>query len=160
VLFLQRLTKYLNNPSSTFGFVPDIYRLLGKYNLKIFLHTYASTASFPNKTTWRRNVNQAVHGYVENNHSSNANGESRLVSFISIHSKVKPSILWIFSTMYRHYLQQCRITMKLLAKYFSRQYCTKCRTCSNETNEIVLHTTMYCREHLCTTQLKVRILKR
>ena len=88
-----------------------------------------------------------MHGYVENNHASNANGDSWLVSFLSIHSKVEPSILWIFSTMYRHYLQQCRITMKVLAKYFSRQYRTKCRTCSNETNEIVLHTTMYCRGH-------------
>jgi len=36
VLFLQRLTKYLNNPSTTFGFVPDLYRLVGKYNLKNF----------------------------------------------------------------------------------------------------------------------------
>ena len=76
VLFLQGLTKYLNNPSTTFGFLPDIWKLQFEKN---FLHTYASTASFPNRSTWRRNVNKAVHACVENNHASNANGDSKLV---------------------------------------------------------------------------------
>jgi len=35
ILFLQRLVKFMNSPSSTFGFLPDVYRILGKYNINM-----------------------------------------------------------------------------------------------------------------------------
>jgi len=35
ILFLQRLVKFMNSPSTTFGFLPDVYIILEKYSLNM-----------------------------------------------------------------------------------------------------------------------------
>jgi len=55
----------MNSPSTTFGFLPDVYRILGKYNLKHALEKNCKKAVFPNKTTWRREVNEAIRLHME-----------------------------------------------------------------------------------------------
>jgi len=39
----------MNSPSTTFGFLPDVYRILGKYNLKHALEKIVKKQFFPIK---------------------------------------------------------------------------------------------------------------
>jgi hypothetical protein len=42
------------------GFIPDIFRLLQKYNLSQVLHIYLNEGTFPSKYVWKRTLLQHV----------------------------------------------------------------------------------------------------
>jgi len=114
-LFLQKLVKFMNSHSTTFGFLPDVYRILGKYSLKHALETFVKKAVFPKKSTWRRKVNEAIRLHVKNSHLDKSE-DDWLQLFKNVHSKYEACILWHFSNLYRNYLKECKTTMALLSQ--------------------------------------------
>ena len=62
-IFVNRLVRYFNNDRQTQGFIPDIYRIIAKYNLQIYLQTYMHSSSFPSKYEWKRILKQKIYEY-------------------------------------------------------------------------------------------------
>ena len=62
-LFIERLTVFLcaDYPLSSIkhGFIPDIYRLLKKYDLQQYMDGYLSDGAFPSKP-WKRIICESV----------------------------------------------------------------------------------------------------
>ncbi len=84
-VFTHRLVRFLNMHKQHAGSVPDIYRLLQKYNLANVLKTYAETGTFPSKSSWKLMLKKVTSGLQKNynplNPASRNTGTS-LLSFI------------------------------------------------------------------------------
>ena len=65
--FLERLYQY-HYVTSTFkcqlGFLPDVMRVISKYNLCHYVSEYVNPCVFPSKTLWRSIVHDAVRPFV------------------------------------------------------------------------------------------------
>ena len=59
-VFLNRLTSYFVNGAAQAGFIPDVVRLLEKYNLSGILDTYMRDSIFPSKISWKRMVKSEI----------------------------------------------------------------------------------------------------
>ena len=55
-MFLYRLTSFNINPNKQTGFIVEIHRILGKYQLDYILHAYLQDGIFPGKLAWKRMV--------------------------------------------------------------------------------------------------------
>jgi hypothetical protein len=55
-VFINRLfsLRYRQGEERVTGFIPDMMRLLQKYNLQEFLETYINDQYFPRKAEWRK----------------------------------------------------------------------------------------------------------
>ena len=62
-IFVNRLLRYVNNDKQTQGFIPDIYRIIVKYNLQNVLKTYMHTSCFPTKYEWKRILKHKIYEY-------------------------------------------------------------------------------------------------
>ena len=51
--FHDRLMRYINNDRQCLGIIPDIYRLIRKYNLQYILDCYIKERIFPSKLRWK-----------------------------------------------------------------------------------------------------------
>jgi hypothetical protein len=59
-IFNNRLVRFLQFKTPFRGILPDIYRLLQKYQLCDVLHTYTDTGSFPSKIAWKRTLTKHI----------------------------------------------------------------------------------------------------
>ena len=57
-LFIHILVEFKSLPSSAQGFVPDIYRILGKYTLLEVLDRFESEGVFMSKMSWKHAVRE------------------------------------------------------------------------------------------------------
>ena len=61
-MFLNRLTSYIAERNQRQeGFVPDIVRLLEKYELSDILSTYVENGTFPTSLAWKRLLKSKLH---------------------------------------------------------------------------------------------------
>ena len=59
-VFTQRLLHFLSHDHQQHGLIPDMYRLLSKYELTEFLNTYVESGVFPSKDAWKRILKSIV----------------------------------------------------------------------------------------------------
>ena len=60
LITVNRLTSYFVNGAAQAGFIPDVVRLLEKYNLSGILDTYMRDSIFPSKISWKRMVKSEI----------------------------------------------------------------------------------------------------
>jgi len=59
-VFVHRLVSFINGDKQCVGFIPDIYKLLDKYQLVGYTLTFLKDALFPSKSVWRAILRQHV----------------------------------------------------------------------------------------------------
>ena len=61
-IFIRRLFQYKtrNVNDRQYGFVPDIFNILTKFNLLEFLETYMNSNKFPTKNCWKQIVKKSI----------------------------------------------------------------------------------------------------
>ena len=61
-IFIRRLFQYKtrNINDCQYGFVPDIYNILSKFNLSKYLETYIQSNKFPTKYCWKQIVKKSI----------------------------------------------------------------------------------------------------
>jgi hypothetical protein len=63
-IFIIRLFSYLANPTKQkLGFIPDIVRILNKYDLLDYLATFVNESIIPSKNKWRIIVQIQIKNY-------------------------------------------------------------------------------------------------
>jgi len=56
----KRLVRYVNIDPQCFGFIPDVYKLLQKYDLLTYLQAYFEDGLFPPRRQWKSIVERSV----------------------------------------------------------------------------------------------------
>ena len=143
-LFVHRLTQYMSYPRKTQGFMQDIYRILGKYNLTDVLKEYISTASFPTLRQWKKRLKSSIQRTAEFEFRTKLLQDESLNIFFNIQGEILPNSIWYFSQLYREYLPYCRTVIFLIGKLFSRKYLTVCPKCNLITETVAEHLILFC----------------
>lgn len=94
-LFIVRLFSHLSDPTKQrLGFIPEIIRLLSKYNLIIYLTTYIDELFFPAKNTWKNIVFNEITNYEIEKWKNGMINKEELVFYQRIHTSLKPLHMW------------------------------------------------------------------
>ena len=143
-LFVHRLTQYMSYPRKTQGFMPDIYRILGKYKLTDVLTEYISTASFPPLRQWKKRLKSSIHRTAEFEFKTKLLQDDSLNMFFNIQGEIIPNSVWYVAQIYRDYLPYCRTVIFIIGKLFSRKYLTVCPKCNSITETVAEHLILFC----------------
>ena len=143
-IFANRLMQFMSYPRKTQGFMPDIYRILGKYQLTYVLTEYISSAFFPTLRQWKKRLKSNIHKSAEFDFRSRLIQDYSLNNFLKIQGEITPNSIWYFSQLYRDYLPYCRTVIFIIGKLFARKYLTVCPKCKLITETVVEHLILFC----------------
>ena len=144
IMFIQRFVKFLNSPRNALGFMPDIYRIFGKYKLTKYLLDFAESATFPKLPLWKKIINRAITDHTNEEYRNRLIGDETLTKYLLFHSEYTPSNAWRFAQLYRDYLPYCKTLILLIGRLFSRKYLTSCPKCHIIIDDIVTHLVLFC----------------
>jgi hypothetical protein len=143
-IFVNRLLQYMNKPRASIGFMPDLYRIFGKYKLTHFLTEFINKAIFPTKTSWKTIVKNSMKAYIDFDFKSKIINNINTSQFYQMHSENIPCILWNFSSIYREQLDFCMTAMSVLSRLFSRKFNSICMSCSLCVDDLAKHVVLFC----------------
>ena len=119
------------------GFIPDICKLLGKYNLELLLDEFLNNNNLPSKRTWKNIVYNKVEILENELWDKRLSVDSDFMVFRSLHLHIKPAIV------YQSFNQSAsRNTMRFIANLWSRSASLEnstCRACGQTIQDYVLH---------------------
>ena len=152
-VFNLRLFQCISNCTvSKHGFIPDLLRLLEKYNLNNYLKEYIQTGQFQCKAEWKIICKKSIFIYEQANLINRMNSSDDYSTFRQVHINIQPSNLWRFSLDHPDQAEHVEFCVKLLTKIPQNQNCFKCNTPNS--NEL-LHLCFYCDQ---TQQQRSRLL--
>ena len=129
-IFLNRLLSYKINPYKQTGFIPDIEKILNKYQLTHVLDMYFSDGIFPGQLAWKRMLKSNV------KNSAVANWHTRISApefsrFKSIHTDFQPNIFWLYSKEKRKLLAPCTSVIQMISNLNNTPYDGNICPCCN-----------------------------
>ncbi|MES9881493.1 MAG: reverse transcriptase family protein [Sedimenticola sp.] len=143
-VFINRLIHCDYNPARKRGFFPDIYRLLRKYSLLNYLHTFINDGVFVSKFTWKRVVSNVINTYEETEWKDRMSADETLCTYKDIHTQLKPCDIWEFSKRNPKYSKQCKTTMYVLCKLYDYRRDVRCLKCGMLVQSISEHIIIEC----------------
>jgi hypothetical protein len=143
-IFVSRLFHFLMEPRKARGFIPDIYRIFGKYKLMHIFNDFYKNGTFPSLHGWKRMIKAQINIIANCDYQNRLLSDQNLQQFYQIHNEIKPFSMWHFSRLYRDNLQYCRTVMLLVGRFFSRKFNTACPKCKLVTDCVVEHLILFC----------------
>ena len=145
-LFINRLCDYFNNSSRSRGFIPDIHRICGKYDLTEILNIFYRSGVFPCKSSWKRIVCRNVELKQLALLQSRVLSDNRLQEYSIIQSfdEIRPCHFWYLCKSDRNCSRLAYAAMKFTHLLFVKPYVTRCKRCNNLTDELAMHLALYC----------------
>ena len=114
-VFLRRLFNFNTSGKLKYGFIPDIYRILGKYSLIDAFDKYINTGVFECKFLSKRLVREKIRMAHENEWRTREEHSVSLNRFLSIHEHNKVYTLWELSKKYPKYARVAQNAVCMLA---------------------------------------------
>lgn len=138
-MLVYRLQLYYNNCTDTYhGFIPDVVRILKKYNLEQHILSFMENGTFLSKHTWKCICKRAVSLYEETAWSARIAISDDCTRFRKIHTELKPSILWEAAKRHPNTLPYCSFTAKICVSTVHAVICDKCETaCYDELRHLI-----------------------
>lgn len=128
-LFLYRLCSFITNGSKQTGFIPDILRILQKYNLYDIFESYKKESVFPNKVLWKKLVKQKIkerETYLWHTRIS----QPEFSRFRLVHCNFKIHHFWHISKQRPRFLKACKSVMQMISfitdESYNSKLCCKC----------------------------------
>lgn len=145
-LFIHRLCDYKNHSSRVRGFIPDICRIINKYDLNDILNAYCNAGVSPTKATWKRIVSGNIKLNQLSSLRSRIMSDSSLCDYLLIQAltEVSPCHFWLLSKSNRGMLKFSQAGVKLTHLLFSKPYIQECKKCRKFMDNIALHLSFYC----------------
>lgn len=143
-IFLHRLINFNSKVSLQQGFIPDIYRILGKYSLTETVYSFVNSGLFFSKLTWKRLVRDRVCEISERNWVERVQSAHSVRRILNINETNKMYIFWEVSKRYPSYLKLVQNAVNLLGRMFSRNWYQKCRLCGNFIFSETEHLLLFC----------------
>ena len=138
-IFLMRLIRWKWNRTNTLkGFIPDIVRILLKYDLMDFLTAYTLSDQFPSKSAWKKTVKKHIYEYYNNIWQEKISTHGQLKIYAEIHPVNAISPWWLLARTNPDYMKQINDVLRLLCGSFKikgkrvnkpetyRDYCDVC----------------------------------
>ena len=110
---------YMNDERQTQGYIPDMYRLICKYNLLDYFKSYLETSLFPPKYAWKKILKQNI---FENDHirmSVKLSSFMEDAQVIHVFNICKPCHVWQVCRERPEMKSQCQTVVLVLAKLFA-----------------------------------------
>lgn len=143
-VFLFSLYRHVLFPRpNSIGFVPDLLRILEKYNLGKFVKTFLEEKIFPPKIVWKSVVNEAVSNVELRDWIMRVSADASLTCYRSLLGNLEPSITWLLAREYPAYSKLCYFVSILWTTLgiSERQVCC---WCEQEVNDIISHHVSHC----------------
>ena len=151
-IFLMRLIKWKwNRTNKLKGFIPDIVRILHKYDLMDTLKEYILWDRFPSKHLWKKIVKEHVHEHHNVIWQYKINSHEQLTLFAEVHPDNGVSPWWLLANNNPDYPQQINDVLRLLSGSFQRKrvnkqetYSDYCDICSKDYVNPIEHSLLHC----------------
>ena len=153
-IFLVRLTRWKwNSTNKMKGFLPDIVRILHKYDLMDILTEYILLDRFPSKYLWKKIVREHVYAHHNRQWQDKINSHEQLAMFAEIHPVNEVSPWWLLADKNPDYLEQINDVLRLLCGSFKIRvnrvnrpevYSDHCDICNNDYVNPVEHVLLHC----------------
>ena len=145
-IFFVRLSQFLNNVRPISGLIPEIVRLLTKYDLYAALLDFCNSGAFPTKGAWKHVVNVQIMSFYQNHIENSIRNDNHLGAFL----KLKPncwevSRIWLLSRSDMNLSASCYSTVYLLNRLFYDSYTSTCPMCNcTLIDNVIVHMTLFC----------------
>jgi len=149
-VFVQRLTRHIGYCDVMFGFLPDISRLVEKYELGHFIDTLISTGRFPGKSAWGRILNTSVKRPHKRQREIILNNEQWDTDISSGFKLSNSDNIWTASKKTPKYSKYCYNAVRILGFLVSRQFVSACKRCGKLSNSHVTHAFWLCEKSSLT----------
>ena len=114
-IFLRRYFTYISHSNNNArGFIPDICKLLLKYNLEYIINTFILSQKLPTKYEWKKVVKIKV-SQLEHSLWQERLGENDFTRFKGLQTGIFPAVIWSKTTD-RHDLSKRRQVAQLWVK--------------------------------------------
>ena len=140
-IFLHRLFEFkLSSTDKCLGFIPDIVKILSKYDLTCFLDEFCATGYFPPKIIWKVIVKDAIYENENNCWRQRLENRADMLTFSHLHTKLKPFHLYTYLRNFPDRRQIVYRIMKLLALPRNED----CFKCQNTVDNVLSHLLTSC----------------
>ena len=120
------------------GFIPDVIKLLEKYQMLHIVHRFVDTSRFPSKNAWNRLLKGRLH------QSAICSWNSRTLAqefyrFRIVHPEFQPHWAWYFSKNQRKLLSPCTSVIQMTASLTDTRHNILCAACDSYYDNIADH---------------------
>lgn len=153
-IFSYRLFSFIYSSAKTgLGFIPDIYRLLLKYDLLHWINEYVRNQQFPSKFQWKNIVVGKIEEYEVNTWKYGISNKSELTIYGYAHQNLQPLSLWKTAQRNSYAIKPISNLVNLLCGNVPPALMTavhedtdnySCKFCGNIITNIALHFIMHC----------------
>ena len=115
------------------GFIPDIIRILNKYELSAFIENYIKDSYFPPKCIWNHIVKNSINRYCASAWTQSVTNDPAYNRFAAIHRDItQPLLLLKTASRYPHRLKEISFFVRLLTMTNVKTVCELCKcTCAD-----------------------------
>ena len=124
-LFLLRLQQYEWSETQKLGFIPDITKVIRKYDLTQYLRLFKSDGVFPSKTVWKNVCYRSVMAHEETAWLDRMNSSDDFTIFKRCHIQLRVTNVWKVARFYPEYAP----TMRFLASICCRKPLNQTELC-------------------------------
>ena len=154
-IFTERLKAFSVNGSVKMGFIPEIDRLLKKYNLLSYLTKFLETGSFPSKLVWKSTIHRTVTSVAEAEWFNRVNSCTNLRNFLQVKPILQlPTEIVYLSRFDTRLKRSCELFLLIVCKLFSDTFTNKCPKCLSDIDSVVEHMLCFCKY---TLELRVEL---
>ena len=154
-IFVKRLCSFsYGSRQKMLGFIPDIYRILGKYDMLSYLESYIKHGTFPSKPAWKQLVIRTI-AHLENLCWQNKTAaRDDLSIYRRVHTELCPLGLWECAWRNPMYQKPIAILVNIFSGNIPLQFMrvttqiqsvSKCMLCGKQPMSPVYHFVMECR---------------
>ena len=152
-VFIDRLVRYDENHYRKRGFIPDIYKLLCKYQMANYFQSYISAGIFPSKYQWKRILRCSIRKYEVTQRQVAMGRDLNFAPYLeNIVDVLTPVPIWLLCKECPQLLKDCQKTVKLLSWLYSIEFIQMCDHCGDLFVNKALHVVFDCAQNECARQ--------
>ncbi len=148
-IFIRRVLLFQHNPGIVrYGFVPDIYNIMLKYDLlHVMTSFFDNPMNLPSKYAWKLTVRNSVIGRETDLWRARLETDNSFRRFKLLHHEIKPAVVWSLPHNYEN-LRICDTVARLWTEIPSNGF-TECPKCELLIADCVMHMISEC--HVTST---------
>jgi hypothetical protein len=129
-IFITRLLLYLNNCTTIRGgFIPDIIKIVRKYDLFSYVDNFVKTSLFPSSKKWKYLIKSSVIAYEEHCLHERFNIDTDFTYFRLIQERILPHRAWTVLKSHKQLRTQCQYVVSLCALVKENEHELRCHKC-------------------------------
>ena len=143
-VFNNRLVRYVNIDRQCIGFIPDVYKLLQKYDLLAYLQAYLEDGQFPPRRQWKSIVGRSVERRARDDLTRRLQASDQWGVTVNVIERDNCSPLWRVAKDNPRLLGMCKTILNSIGNIVSRQFLQVCELCNFHTDNLTVHKMCHC----------------